>query len=125
MMLTSVISGDSHQVTAEQFRTLVDVAVRMMKDASGSSGVDFTIGALHASAPTIHWEPQAFDAEIDVDAEFDRIAQRLASGCWSRTPGCRTEWPSRLHERFIGLPRYSTRPRSKAWRSPVTAASGR
>ena len=49
-MLTFVINGDSHQVTAEQFRTLVDVAVRIMKDASRDAGVEFIVEELHAEA---------------------------------------------------------------------------
>lgn len=62
-MLTFVINGDAHQVTADQFRTPVDVAVGIMADASRDSGVEFTIGALHPSAPTIVWNPQAKQAD--------------------------------------------------------------
>ena len=79
-MLTFVINGDSHQVTAEQFRTLVDVAVRMMRDAARDTDVEFTIQALHASAPTIVWEPQATAADTDVDQAFAQVMHRLNAG---------------------------------------------
>jgi hypothetical protein len=79
-MLTFVINGDSPQVTAEQFRTLVDVAVRIMRDASRDAGVEFTLQALHASAPTIVWGPQATAADTDVDQAFAQIARRIDVG---------------------------------------------
>ena len=79
-MLTFVINGDSHQVTADHFRTLVDVAVRIMKDASRDAGVEFTIEGLHASAPTIVWEAKAVRADTDVDETFTKIAHRIDAG---------------------------------------------
>lgn len=79
-VLTFVINGDSNQVTAEQFRTLVDVAVRIIRDASRDAGVEFTIQALHASMPTIVWEPQATAADTDIEQAFAQIAQRIAAG---------------------------------------------
>lgn len=79
-MLTFTINGESHQVTADQFRTLVDVAVRIMTDASRDAGVEFTLEALHASAPTIVWGPQAKRADIDVDQAFHQVADRISSG---------------------------------------------
>lgn len=79
-MLTFVINGDSHQVTAEQFRILVDVAVRIMTDASRDAGVEFTIEGLHASAPTIVWDPQAKQADTDVDEAFLEVAHRIEVG---------------------------------------------
>ncbi len=34
-------------------------AVRIVKDASRDAGVEFTIGGLHSSTPTVVCEPQA------------------------------------------------------------------
>lgn len=79
-MLTFVINGESHQVTADQFGTLVDVAVRIMRDASRDTGVEFTVGSLHASAPTVVWDPRPTSAQIDVDRAFTQIAARLETG---------------------------------------------
>ena len=79
-LLTFVINGESHEVTAEQFRTLVDVAVRIMKDASQSEGVEFTVESLHASAPTIVWQPQVIGAEVDVNEAFTNVANRIDEG---------------------------------------------
>lgn len=79
-MLTFVINGEAHQVTAEQFRTLVDVGVRIIRDASRDAAVEFTIGALHASAPTIVWEPQAVDASTDVDEVLVQVAHSIDAG---------------------------------------------
>lgn len=79
-LLTFVINGEPHEVTAEQFRTLVDVAVRIMKDASRSAGVEFTIESLHASAPTIVWQPQVIGAEVDVNEAFTNVAHRIDEG---------------------------------------------
>ena len=79
-LLTFVINGESHEVTAEQFRNLVDVAVRIMKDASRHEGIEFTVEALHASAPTIVWQPQVADADADVADAFTKVAQRLDAG---------------------------------------------
>lgn len=79
-MLTFVINGESHLVTAEQFRTLVDVAVRIMRDASRDADVEFTIEALHTSTPTIVWEPQATQADVDIDKAFGQIVQRIDTG---------------------------------------------
>ncbi len=79
-MLTFVINGESHQVTADQFRTLVDVAVRIMRDASRDAGVEFTIEGLHASAPTIVWAPQATQADTDVEEAFMQVAHRIDVG---------------------------------------------
>ncbi len=79
-MLTFMIDGESHRVTADQFRTLVDVAVRIMRDASRDAGVEFTIEALHASAPTIVWEPQASQADTDVEEAFLQVARRINVG---------------------------------------------
>jgi len=79
-VLTFVINGESHQVTADQFRTLVDVAVRIMRDASRDAGVEFTIEGLHASAPTIVWDLQATQADTDVEDAFMRIARRIDDG---------------------------------------------
>jgi len=101
MVLTFVIGGESHQVTAEQFRTLIDVAVRLIKDASRSSGVDFTIGSLHASAPTIEWQPQASVADVALDTEFVRVAQRLESGI-------------EMLEEDAGLPDWMAEPTARA-----------
>jgi hypothetical protein len=42
--------------------------------------VEFTIGDLHASAPTIEWQPQAFAEDVALDTEFVRVAQRLEGG---------------------------------------------
>lgn len=79
-MLTFVIDGESHQVTADQFRALVDVAVRVMRDASRDAGVEFTIEGLHASAPTIVWSPQATQADADVEEAFMLVARRIDAG---------------------------------------------
>lgn len=79
-LLTFVINGESHEVTAEQFRTLVDVAVRIMKDASRSEGVEFTVASLHASKPTIVWQPRVANADVDVDDAFASIAHRIDEG---------------------------------------------
>lgn len=76
-LLTFVINAESHEVTAEQFRTLVDVAVRIMKDAARSEGVEFTIESLYASAPTIVWQPQASSADVDVATAFTKVAHRI------------------------------------------------
>lgn len=70
----------SRQVTADQFGTLVDVAVRIMRDASRDAGVEFTVGGLHASAPTISWDPQATQADTDVEEAFMRVAHRIDVG---------------------------------------------
>ena len=79
-MLTLIVRGDSHLVTADQFATLVDVAVQMIRDASQGTDVDFVLGGLHASQPTVTLAPQASTDVIDVDREFERIADRLESG---------------------------------------------
>jgi hypothetical protein len=79
-VLTFVINSESHQVTADQFRTLVDVAVRIMRDASRDAGVEFTIEALHASAPTFVWGPQATGADTDVEEAFMQVAHRIGVG---------------------------------------------
>ena len=79
-MLTFVINGDSHQVTAEHFRTLVDVAVRIMKDAARDTDVEFTLQALHASSSTVVWEPQATAADTDVNQAFTQITHRIDAG---------------------------------------------
>lgn len=80
VLLTFVINGESNEVTAEQFRTLVDVAVRIMKDASRTEGVDFTVESLHASAPTIVWQPQVTGTDVDVDDAFAKVARRIDAG---------------------------------------------
>jgi hypothetical protein len=59
---------------------MLDVAVRMMKDATGLSDIHFTVGGLHASEPTVLWVPQSGSTDVDVDVEFERIAQRLEGG---------------------------------------------
>ena len=79
-MLTFVIDGESHDVTAEHFAALVDVAVKMMRDAARDTGLKFTVAGLHASAPTIEWAPTTTKAKVDVDAAFMRVADRLAHG---------------------------------------------
>lgn len=79
-MLTFVIDGETHQVTEDQLRNLVDVGVRIMKDAARASGLRFRIASLHSSAPTFVWAPTATKATIDVDAEFDRMTRRLVEG---------------------------------------------
>lgn len=79
-MLTFVINGESQQVTADQFGTLVDVAVRIMRDASRDAGVEFTIEGLHASAPTIVWGLQPTKPQTDVDRAFGQIVARLEAG---------------------------------------------
>jgi hypothetical protein len=79
-MLTFLINGDSHQVTAEQFRILVDVAVRIMKDASRDAGVEFTVQELHASSPTIVWAPQPVRADVDVDEALAQVGHRIDAG---------------------------------------------
>ncbi len=79
-LLTFVINGESHAVTAEQYRTLVDVAVRIMKDASRSEGVEFTVASLHASAPTIVWQPRVSSDDVDVDDAFTKVAHRIDEG---------------------------------------------
>lgn len=79
-MLTFVINGESRQVTADQFGTLVNVAVRIMKDASRDAGVEFTVKSLHASAPTVVWDAQQTRAQLDVDHAFTQITARLETG---------------------------------------------
>lgn len=100
-MLEFVINGESRQVSAEQFRTLVDAAVRVIRDASRDSGVEFAVGGLHASQPTIDWAPTAAGANVDVDAEFDRIAARLQHGV-------------DMLERNTGVPEWMTEPTARA-----------
>jgi hypothetical protein len=100
-VLTFVINGDSHEVTAEQFRTLVDVAVRIMADASRNAGVEFTIEALHASAPTIVWDPQPKHANTDVGEAFQEVAHRIEVGV------------ARL-EQDDGVPEWMARPTATA-----------
>lgn len=100
-MLEFVISGDARQVSAEQFRTLVDAAVRVIKDASRDSGVDFALGGLHASHPTIEWAPTAAGSNVDVDAEFDRIASRIEDGV-------------DMLERDSGVPEWMAEPTARA-----------
>ena len=75
-----VINGEPHQVTADQFPTLVDLAVRIMKDASRDVGVEFTIEGLHASAPKFAWVPQATRADADVEDAFIGVARRIDAG---------------------------------------------
>lgn len=79
-MLTVVIDGESNTVTAEEFRVFLDVAVRIMKDASKASRLDFTVAGLHASAPTIEWEPRPTGDTIDVDEAFAVMVERIDSG---------------------------------------------
>jgi hypothetical protein len=79
-VLTFVINGESGQVTAEQFGAMVDVAVRIMRDASRDAGVEFTIEGLHASAPTIVWDPQPTKAQVDVEHGFAQVVSRLDAG---------------------------------------------
>lgn len=79
-MLTLVIDGRSDDVTAEHFAALVDVGVKMMRDAARDTGLRFTVAGLHASAPTIEWAPTATKAEVDVDAAFGHVADRLEQG---------------------------------------------
>jgi hypothetical protein len=79
-VLTFVIDAETHQVTEDQLRDLVDVGVRIMKDAARASGLSFRIANLHSSAPTFVWTPTAKKATVDVDAEFDRMARRLVEG---------------------------------------------
>lgn len=78
--LTFVILGDSHMVTAQQFRTLVDVAVRVISDAARDSHIDFTVGGLHASSPTIVLEPRSELDGLDVESQFRVIAARIEDG---------------------------------------------
>lgn len=93
MTLTFVILGDSHQVTAQQFRTLVDVGVRIISDAARDSHVQFTVGGLHASAPTIVWEPRTELADLDIEGEFRTIARRVQEGVAElETDGQLPEW---------------------------------
>lgn len=79
-MLTFVIDGESHEVTAEHFVSLVDVAVRLMRDAARDTGLVFTVGGLHASAPTIEWAPTTKKAKVDVELASDRVADRIEQG---------------------------------------------
>lgn len=100
MTLTFVIDAESHDVTAEQFRRLLDATVRMMKDASQGGEVVFTVAGLHASAPTIRWKPRATTAKVELDTAFERIAQRLEDGI-------------DLLERDAGMPEWMTEPTAK------------
>lgn len=79
-LLTFVINGESNEVTAEQFRTLVDVAVRIMKDAARTEAVGFTVESLHASAPTIVWQPQVTGGDVDAEEAFTKVAHRIDAG---------------------------------------------
>ena len=78
-LLTLVLQGESRLVTADQFRTLLDVAVRMMRDAN-RGGLTFTIEGLHASEPTIVWVPTPARAQVELDREFEQVIHRLRDG---------------------------------------------
>jgi excisionase family DNA binding protein len=80
-MLTFVVEGETHQVSAHHFSELVAVAVRLMRDAAKGTGVGFNVAGLHASNPTIDWQPVSVDEDtLDVDSEFDRIVSRIHTG---------------------------------------------
>ncbi|WP_370325548.1 hypothetical protein [Euzebya sp.] len=101
-MIRFIVQGESRLVTAEQFSTMVDVAVRMMRDASKDTGVAFTVGELHASEPTIVWAPQPVDATIDIDREFEHIAKRIEDGVDQlEQDGDLPEWMSETTARHL------------------------
>lgn len=81
-MLTVVIDGDAPHVTAERFRTLVDVTVRILRDGARDTGIDFTLAGLHAPTLTMAWEPQPADGTGDEDGgeAFAEVAERVLDG---------------------------------------------
>lgn len=79
-MLTFAIRGAPPEVTADQFLTLIDVGVRVLKDAARDTGLGFTVAGLHASQPTIEWAPRPVIEGTNVEAGLEQIADRLREG---------------------------------------------
>lgn len=80
-MLTVVINGDAPHVTAERFRTLVDVTVRILRDGARDTGIDFTLAGLHAPTLTMAWEPQPADRTGNGGGQdFAEVAERVLDG---------------------------------------------
>lgn len=94
-MLTFAIRGEPHEVTAEQFRTLIDVGVRILKEVARDSGLGFTVAGLHASQPTIEWAPQPVIEGTDVGAALGQLGNRLQEGV-------------QLLETDVGMPEWMT-----------------
>lgn len=76
-MHSFAINGDAREMTAEQIGVLVDIAARIMMDASRPEGVEFTVESVDASVGTVVWQPQMTDPDVDLGEALTRIAHRI------------------------------------------------
>lgn len=100
-MLTFVIEASSHEIAPDQFRDLVDVGVRIMKDASRGTRIEFALAGLHASQPTLLWSPVTDGPEESAETEFKVVSRRIEDGM-------------AMLERDAGVPEWMTAPTATA-----------